>query len=256
MGVTMAVLGQLETALYYCNATKTVESLQALDEAVALYSGSIEGSVGGSTGVFPFNQARRRCANFKTCGVTGDQIEGNAQVNIEILANITAIKSSLTSGNCTAAREAKEKIAKTIFIPFIQGAIRYGYLTSPAGTAQNPKAEAEGALFAAAVLPVVAKCNETSAAIIFAELKPNSGNTADFSAVKFAFESNYKCMGITCVDVGGLYDTASSNFFAGAGPCNDTAIVQLPPTAAPPRRGFFQRIFDFIKKVFGFLNPF
>ena len=253
MTVAMSVLGQLEAALDNCNATQNSNALKALDEAVALYTGSLEGSLGGSAGVFIYNQARRSCADAKTCGSSGSQIEGNAKVNIDIYFNFTQMKSNLANGSCEAARRAKEDIAKKIVIPFIQGTIRSAYLQSSSALNQTQKIEAEGSIFAAAVLPIVAKCNASAAAVIYEELKPNSGNSANFAAVKFALESSFACMGIACVDVGGFYDSGKAEFFAGAGPCDDARVE--PPTAAP-RRGFFQRIFGFIANIFDFLNPF
>jgi hypothetical protein len=254
MTVSMSVLGQLEAALDNCNATQSSNSLKALDEAVALYTGSLEGSLGGSAGVFIYNQARRSCADSKTCGSDGSQVEGNAKVNIDIYFNFTQMKSDLANGSCAAARRVKEDIAKKIVIPFIQGTIRSAYLQSSSALNQTQKIEAEGAIFAAAVLPVVAKCNATAAAVIYEELKPNSGNTANFAAVKFALESSFQCMGITCVDVGGFYDSGKLEFYAGAEPCDDARVE--PPTAAPTRPGFFQRIFSFFGNIIGFLNPF
>ena len=37
--------------------------------------------------------------------------------------------------------------------------------------------------------------------------------------MKHAFERNYGCMGITCEDVGGLYNDADETYLDNAGPC-------------------------------------
>ena len=254
MAAAVSVLGQLEAAIDNCNATQSSKSLRALDEAVALYTGSLEGSVGGSAGVFVYNQARLNCADFKTCGSSGSEVQGNAKVNIDIYFNFTQMKSSLASGSCAAARTIKEDIAKKIVIPFVQGTIRAAYMQSSSAFNKTQKLEAEGTIFAAAVLPVVAKCNATAAAVIYEELKANSGSTANFAAVKFALESSFECMGITCVDVGGFYNPGTLGFFAGAGPCDDSRVDA--PTAAPTSPGFFQRFFAFFANILDFFNPF
>lgn len=279
----MYVLRHLEVALEKCNATLKNESLRALDEAVAIYAGSQEGTAGNGTGSLLLVHARRRCGGFKTCGSTGSETSGNAKVNLEVFANFTQMKSLLDSGNCAGARANKEDIASTMFVPFIQGALRYGYLQSPPGTSKTPKAEAEGAAFVMAVLPIVAKCNAAAAATIYNEMKPNSGSTADFTAVKAAFESTYQCMGIICADVGGFYDNTNARYLDGAAPCIDpkpitksptrapvtpvaagtptfSPVTDVPVTAAPvtkapvkteqPRRGFFRRILDFFRNLF------
>ncbi len=50
-------------------------------------------------------------------------------------------------------------------------------------------------------------------------MKTGQGNTADFNAVKQAFQRNYDCLGITCKDVGGYWNSADEVYFEGAGPC-------------------------------------
>jgi hypothetical protein len=218
MSVAMYVLRELEDALDDCaanDATRNADSVEALDEAVAFYTGSLEGTKGTGTGVFIYSLANKRCINFKTCGDNGDQIEGNAKNNVVIFEKFSEMQANLAKKDCSAARLNKEAIAKTLFVPMIQGALRYAYKQSQPDT--DAVAEAEGAIFAAAVLPIVAKCNPDSAAFIFEQMKPNSGNTADFAAVKSAFENNYRCMGITCSDVGGLYE--NGQYFEGAAPC-------------------------------------
>lgn len=227
----MYVLRNLEVALEKCNITLKDESLRSLDEAVAYYAGSQEGSTGPGTGNLLLAHARRRCGGFKTCGVGGNLTTGVAKVNIDVFGNFTEMKASLNIGNCAAARVNKENIAKIMFVPFIQGALRYGYLQSPPGTAKTPQAEAEGAAFVMAVLPIVHRCNTSAAFTIYTEMKPNSGNTVDFTAVKAAFESVYPCMGIKCADVGGFYDNTNSRYPAGAEPCVDV----MAPTSAPIR---------------------
>lgn len=205
----MYVLKQLEDALYGCflnTTTPIANQLNALDQAVAFYTGSLEGTAGGSQGFLIYNLANRRCINFKTCGPSGDQNQGTAKVNLAIFTEFTAMKQNLASGNkCQAARANKEAIAKKLFVPMIQGSIRYAYVQSQSSS--NVVAEAEGAIFSAAVLPIVHKCNANSAAVIYEEMKPNSGNAANFAAVKSAYESTYNCMGITCADVGLLDGT-------------------------------------------------
>jgi Low iron-inducible periplasmic protein len=218
----MYVLRELEDALDDCAAsdpTRNADQVLALDEAVAFYTGSLEGTTGTGEGVFIYSLANKRCINFKTCGPNGDQIEGTAKVNLDIFTEFNKMKQNLAAGssNCNEARTNKEAIAKKLFVPMIQGTLRYAYKQDQPDT--NAIAEAEGAIFAAAVLPIVDKCNPNSAATIFNEMMPNSGNTADFASVKRAFEDTYSCMGITCADVGGVYDTTTQSYSEGASPC-------------------------------------
>jgi Low iron-inducible periplasmic protein len=223
-GVAMYALRELEDAIDDClsgDTKRNADSVQALDEAVAFYTGSLEGTDGSGSGVFPYSLAEKRCVDFKTCGATGDQISGKAKVNMNIFSHFSQMKVNIAKKDCTAARLDKEAIAKQLFVPIIQGTLRYAYKQAQPDT--NVKAEAEGAAFAAAVLPVVAACNSESAATIFEEMKPNSGNTANFESVRSAFERTYDCMGISCADVGGIYDSATSKYFDGAAPCGSSS---------------------------------
>eukprot|EP00964_Phaeocystis_antarctica_P058372 scaffold34630_cov38-Phaeocystis_antarctica.AAC.1 len=112
-------------------------------------------------------------------------------------------------------------------VPLVQGALRYAYKNSGAAQGASAKNAAEGATFAAAVLPLVHACNTESADTISANLKFGlfpTGVTADiarysyFPKVKSAFESVYACLGITCAQVGGLLNGATP--YSGAEACS------------------------------------
>eukprot|EP00964_Phaeocystis_antarctica_P129927 scaffold93760_cov64-Phaeocystis_antarctica.AAC.1 len=120
-------------------------------------------------------------------------------------------------------------------VPLVQGALRYAYKVGKTGefpnipTDQTSKNAAEGATFAAAVLPLVHACNTASADTISANLKFGaatfssstgeyvSGTQPDFPKVKSAFENVYACLGITCAQVGGLLNGDAP--YSGAAAC-------------------------------------
>jgi len=222
MGTAMYVIRELEDALDDCvasDSTRNDDAVKALDEAVAFYTGSLEGSAGGSgSGVQFYALANKRCQNLNTCGTSGDANTGNSKVNHDIFKEFDRMQQNLNTVSCADARKNKEDIAKKLFVPLVQGTIRYAHIQEnqpDSGT----KAESEGAVFAAAVLPVVHACNTADATTIYQNMRPESGLTADFNAVKNAFERNYACMGITCADVGGMWDKGNDRYFDGAGPC-------------------------------------
>merc|ERR1712150_37163 len=80
--------------------------------------------------------------------------------------------------------------------------------------------KAEGAGFAAAVLPRVHACSPEDAETIYNNMKVDASSTS-FNTVKTAFENNYECMNIDCAAVGGLYNDASGEYYPGAGVCED-----------------------------------
>jgi len=119
-------------------------------------------------------------------------------------------------------------IVNLMAVPLIQGVLRAAYRIEMEG--KGEKEIGYGTVFAAAVLPMVAACNDADAATIEANLTPTKTST-DFAAVKAAFENNYECLNISCEQVSGLVDD-NGGFLMGAEPCG---IVAAPaPTAEVP----------------------
>jgi hypothetical protein len=147
-----------------------------------------------------------------------------------VIREFTSMQQNLLSGLCDAATANKDTIARQMFVPFVQGSLRSAYLLDAGSRSETT--EAEGTIYAAAVLPVVYSCNQNDAELIFDNMRP--GATASFVAVEAAFQENYDCMGIACEDVGGLWDDAKGQYFGGAGPCGvPTALPSVPPPSAP-----------------------
>merc|ERR1711957_696298 len=101
-------------------------------------------------------------------------------------------------------------------IPMVQGALLYAYKVDKLKGAS--KEHAEGAVFAAAVLPRVAACDSEAAKTISDNLAIDvEPMTGGFVAVKEAFESTYACLGIKCEDIGGLL-LSDGEFYESAEP--------------------------------------
>ncbi|EOD33070.1 hypothetical protein EMIHUDRAFT_455896 [Emiliania huxleyi CCMP1516] len=211
--------------------TALYKPVHSFDEGVAFYAGSLEGPnvSGSSAGKTVYLLAEKRYANFDTCesGSTG-----LSNVNKGLLAEFIAGEAYLMDGNCSAVRPIVDTIIKQM-VP-----LRYAYkvgsdpVYDDVGTGRSQKNAAEGAVFTAAVLPLVHECNVAAAKIISDEMKfglYDQGEYPDFAAVKAAFESTYDCLGITCADVGGL----SPGGVAAA--CNETSLVVSVKT----QNGFF-----------------
>mmetsp|Transcript_17620 Transcript_17620/g.49862 ORF Transcript_17620/g.49862 Transcript_17620/m.49862 type:complete len:501 (-) Transcript_17620:120-1622(-) len=221
MNVWMYVLRNLEHALDNCKEGCSTAGcndgpVHSWDEGVAFYTGSLEGQDGAGSGVMPYALADKRCVNFKTCGDLADALTGTSHVNIEIFRYFKLGLGKLINGECSAARPDKEKIETLMLVPLIQGTLRYAYIVENKA-APSEKDKAEGATFAAAVLPAVHACNEEDAQEIYDNMKVGAATT-DFKAVKNAFERQYGCMKIDGKQVGGLWDDASGKYFEGAGP--------------------------------------
>ena len=241
MNVWMYVSREIEDAIDDCTSctgdncnefSLNGGSVHAWDEGVAFYAGSLEGpNVGGSSaGEMVYRLAEKRCANFDTCesGSTG-----LSNVNKKLLADFTAGEALLKKGLCHAVRPIVDRIIKQMTVPLVQGSLRYAYKVGESisgeakvGTDRSQKNAAEGAVFTAAVLPLVHECNVAAAKTISDEMKfglYDQGDYPDFAAVKAAFESTYDCLGITCADVGGLSDTGVAAACSKTSPWPDIA---------------------------------
>ena len=210
MNALMYAIHELEAASRGC-------SERALTETVGLYTGSVEGENGTfGSGFMSYALANKRCQNFKTCGPDGNATTGNSKVNIDIFDQFKLIQQNARTFNCSEIPASRKRILELMSVPPVQATLRYTYLVS-LGTASEA-ARVELAAFAASALPLVHACSPADAALIYNNVKVGAPSTS-FAAVKLAFERNYKCMGITCKEVGGFFDGTAGGYYSGAAPC-------------------------------------
>jgi len=220
MNVFMYVIREFEDAIVDCKTECDIgtncndDAVHAWDEGVAFYTGSLEGVAGTSDGKLLHQLADKRCKNFNTCGT-----DNVSEVNTELLKLFTQGKEALLGKKCGSAKPILKDITSLMFVPLVQGTIRYAYKVEKAQGGE--KEMAEGAVFAAAVLPRVHNVTVEGAKTIADSMMVGATATS-FSDVKTAFESAYEGMGITCAQVGGLVD-ADGEFFEGAEPCNESS---------------------------------
>merc|ERR1711935_604675 len=237
MSIWMYVIREMEEALDGCKdnckaAGCNDETVKAWDEAVAFYTGSLEGPNGLGSGKLLYSLADSRCINFKTCGDLAESTQGTSHVNQEIFRDFTLGSRMLGQAKCQEARDYKESIEQMMTVPLIQGTLRYAYITSTDKNA-GEKAEAEGATFAAAVLPIVHACDEDQAEIIYKNMKTDQANRANFAQVKMAFESVYECMGVRGSDVGGLWNEVAGDYYVGASPFAVNPTIEVTKVNIP-----------------------
>jgi len=192
------------------------DQVHAWDEAVAFYTGSIP-KASKTGGVLLYTLAEKRCGDFGTCVQDGAEA-GMATVNSQIFQLFRTGKQNLQQGECADAEKVVAEITSLMSVPMIQGTLRYAHIIGEQN-GMTEKAEAEGATFAAAVLPILHACSASDATTVYNNMRTGSGAGVDFAAVKEAFEKNYDCMQIKCEDIGGLLQADGESFFDGAGPC-------------------------------------
>jgi hypothetical protein len=222
MNVWMYVVREMEDAIDDCNAKCATgacnnDQVSAWDEAVAFYTGGTP-KLSGDGGYLLYTLAQKRCENYGTCLTTGPDV-GMAGVNSGIFKEFRMGKQELLVGNCEAAKKNVQRITELMAVPLVQGTIRYAYVMDKQNDT-GEKAEAEGATFAAAVLPLLHSCSPEDAGIVYNNMRVGNGGSASFKVVKSAFEKNYGCLGITCADVGGLVDPVTKGYFPEAEPCD------------------------------------
>lgn len=225
----MMVLRELEHSLDLCAADGNDDDddysieddpLRALDKAVAYYMGSLEGNVANNStnSHMLYYIAESICADFNTCE------SGESRVNRDLFLDFNLLQDIYEDNDdCSLARKVVQGgLAHMLYIPLIQTTLFYAFKqgvedqTSPANTA---KINAEGAMFTAAILPMLHSCDADDAEIVYQNMKLDETSSTDFFAVKQALERNYGCMGLTCFDIGGVF--IEGEYFAGAEPCTD-----------------------------------
>jgi hypothetical protein len=215
MNVWMYVIHEMEDAIVDCQTgclQCNADPVHAWDEALAFYSGSLEGRDGNADGKLMYRLAEKRCENFRTCG------EIQSDVNAAIIPQFIRGKTAILRGDCIDAIPYKQRIVELMSIPLVQGALRYAYKVAELNG--GSKERAEGAVFAAAILPRIRTCDAAVAELIRANMiyTATTPMSSGFAMVKVAFESVYDCLGITCEDVGGLILTGN-DYHPGAEPC-------------------------------------
>ena len=208
----MYVFRELWHAIYLCQTDVCAEdscfneaAVHEIDEAVAFYTGSLEGTDGSGTGVLTYGLAEKRCAQFGTCASSS-----NAQANIDAFEVFNMLSTNIVDEDCDSAQTNTDRLIQIASIPLFQGILKYAYATGEMKE-EGDAAEAEGATFAFLALPMIHACSADDAATIYENLKTGQKNTASFAAVKAALENNYECLGITAADIGEYNEGESSD---------------------------------------------
>lgn len=231
MNTWMYVLKELEHAVYLCETNAKCDDEECTspdmvhpwDKSVAFYAGGqIKQPIGD--GYLLYHLAQKKCGEFKTCIA-----EGNTQMamaNQLVFNFFNAGRDKLLEGQCGEARKHFNSIIVQMTVPLVQGLLLHAHRQSY----QNVRLEkdlAEGATYAASLLPIVHNCSAPDATIVYTNMRVGNGGTADYSAVRAALERNYKCMGLTCADVGGLVDSVTGEYMQYAAPCADESTAQM-----------------------------
>lgn len=223
------VIRQMEAAIVACREMCMTEAcqddaLQLWDEAVALYAGSLEGETGSGDGLLAYALADQRAREFKTTGYGSSGLEGASFVNKQLVRWFTSAQARLsklsgdTGRQCAAVEDHKYKIVNLMKVPLIQSLLSIAWTRRY--QSDDEEIMAQGATYAGSILPFVAACdgNGEDTAQINDFMKIGSkGRDIDYPKLKATLESYYKCLGVTCRQVGGLWK--GNGYARGAEPC-------------------------------------
>jgi hypothetical protein len=222
----MQIVSKLRFAVSACRAQSSEPRALRVDEAVALFVGSIEGPrSGGSVGMgrMLFSLGKETCQDFNMCETHGD-----ATVNEFLMFAFADLKQWLESNECDKAGNIVEgSVLPSLPISLIQGTLEYAVTNEGLEPASKDGSLATGYILAMAVLPLVHAVNATSAAEILDNMDFNLGRkpVMDGSGAVFdAFGTVLREMGVDCDSIGTL---ASS----GRSLCSNTDAAPLPTTS-------------------------
>lgn len=225
------VIWEMQDAINDCKAGKlsmNADSVHAWDEAVAFYTGSLEGvSQGGNNGLdgcsdgdceLQFMLADKRCTNFGTCTADYDldNFAGYSQVNYDLFSQFTSGRDQILGAvhtlECPETNITMNQISGLMLVPFIQGVQRYLYKTSTL----PPSAKEAGELFAfaTAVLPFIDLVDHDTAEMLYNRAWNLDYSSDDWKDIKYAIEDTYRLLGVesgvgmvTCAKVGELVES-------------------------------------------------
>lgn len=219
--ISLFVVEELDTALTMCenrcgSSGCNQQSIRSVDAAVALYTGSVFNET--SKGNLLYGLADQMCAAFRTCGPKASEIKGLSKVNREIFQEFNAMQKNLDSSHCLEAKVNKETIVRKLVIPLVQATLLAVYIDEKMG---NEKSKADRMVFATSILPLLFRCDpEASVDVIKATnpLAPSAERA--FEPTKKLLESMYRCLDISCQDVGGIWDPETGDYKEGAESCD------------------------------------
>ena len=187
-----------------------------------------------------YSLAKKRCDNFKTCGpLVNDPIDGKPtpfkvgsplapydqkprpapNANTQIISLFSAGVQAIYAGDVPMAKYYQKQIAAKLLIGNIQGTIRYGFRLSNKGAngdvaeegRTDDKFVGEGSTFAMPVMCHLWACSRNGYNKGFQQIETGGSKAGkgkvNIEVLRLSFECNYRCLGLTCKEIGTLYDS-------------------------------------------------
>lgn len=221
----MQIVSKLRSAVEDCSKSQG-GGQELIDEAAALFVGSIEGpSSGGDSGQsgkFLFALSKETCGAFDKCDDHED-----ATVNEFVLVSLRDIKRSIGANDCNSVGTMVEDVLSIMPVPLVQGTLSLAVNNEDLPARSEDPALATGYVLASAILPLVKAANATSAATIEANMDFNLDAKPVLEGVSSLFEAFHgalSSMDINCHYIGSLQPE-------GLSVCDDSQVGPASGTA-------------------------
>jgi len=206
----MQVVAKLRSAISRCEANEP--GLELVDQAAALFVGSIEGSYEGGdmdrSGKLLFALGKETCEAFDKC-----ESHDDAAANEFILVSLRDMKRSISSNDCAAASTILEDAIEMMSVPMIQGTLSLAVINSKLQPRSDKESLGAGYVFATSLLPMIKEADPTSAATILNNMDFNLDQkpVIDGPETVFnAFRDALPAMNVNCHYVGSLQESGLS----------------------------------------------
>ena len=238
MVLYMYFLQKMDTAATRCGSD---DSFAYLDEAVAVWSGSIEGPNEGGDyfgeGESIYALAYNLCSMFGTCsGIHED----NAEVNVKLLKRFKEFKAALLSKDCTNVMNMAQEVELLVQVPLFQAAIFYASKMEGMKKSGTSAVIGSGHIMAKSILPIIDAVDKKAAMVISTNTEftaegdyMKDGSVAVFDAFATAIS---KMNGFDCALVGEL------NEYKFCEPSTSEEIKIIVPPDEPGSKIEFQHI--------------
>eukprot|EP00547_Thalassionema_nitzschioides_P006806 CAMPEP_0194220500 /NCGR_PEP_ID=MMETSP0156-20130528/28550_1 /TAXON_ID=33649 /ORGANISM="Thalassionema nitzschioides, Strain L26-B" /LENGTH=577 /DNA_ID=CAMNT_0038950565 /DNA_START=30 /DNA_END=1763 /DNA_ORIENTATION=+ len=239
LNIWMYITYKMDLAMNSCDDPSGEPDIASWDAAFALFTGSLDHvkedhneTVSGNPtkitrkakGHMFHSLTDELCTSFRTCD-SENGVEGPSTITVALLRGFRLGQEFLTTRECQVAKDVQRVMQNAMVVPLLQALLLHTYERIAA--TKVLWSEAKSTAYAAAVLPVLHACSESDAQVvhdIVSQHEPDGSSRLltlkDFQSVKKALERNYECLGITCVDVGGLWDQSRATYMDGATPCH------------------------------------
>lgn len=229
LNVWIYITYKMDLAVNSCDHLDREPDIASWDAAYALFTGSLDHVTKDSNhsdtkitkkgkGHMLHALADQLCSSFGTCE-SENGLDGPSSITVALLRGFRLGQEFLTTRECRVAQDVQRVMQNAMVVPLIQGLLLHTYERIDA--MKVLWSESRNTAYAAAVLPVLHSCNENDAEIVRETVHRKGKLTMqDFRTVKEALEQNYACLGVTCVDVGGVWDHANERYMEGATACS------------------------------------